>query len=748
MNFKSKLAAGAGLTVLMTMAAPVFAQDQAELALADQAEAQPASPPAGQPPSPSAEQAATTEPAPPGGLEEIVVTGRKRARAEDLQEVPVSVTALSAEQMERAITVDLVDVGRLTPNASLQESSQRGIQNFSIRGMGISGSTPSDEPAVGIFQDGVYWGSNYGALGDLFDVEGVEILRGPQGTLFGRNVTGGAVVLRSARPTSDASASVMAGIGNYGLVEGSVVLNGGTDNKVIAGRLAVQGRHLDGYFKNTLSGKDYGESDSILIRPSIRLRPTDTLDITLIGELYKEDGDPTAARGIAPNTVPGGPLTLPEKEGYVTPRDFWSVSPDSPGFSDIRVRLAVLDANWDILGGVLTSVTGYRDVRTRVETDYDGTPSQGFLQGIRYDQDQFSTELRFAREISDWLNFTVGVYHYDQHQDFAENRVLNNRATHLATNSILDNDSQAAFAEADFNLVEGLRITAGGRYTREKKVAKAAPFGSCTMDFETCTFSDPRTYKGSNFSPKIGVSYDFGRQLVFASFTRGYRSGGFSLRGTPLIEPYRPETVSAFEAGFKSDFFDRRLRVNGAIFYNKYKDLQRTVLGVSEEAGVIQSVFNAADASIKGAEIEVTALLTRGLTLSANYGYTDATYDRFEGIPNPEDREFVRVPKHTGQAALSYETELGNGGRILARAAANHTGKYFFDDPNLLFQKAYTLVDATLAYTTPSRITFTVYGKNLTKTEYSHWGSTLGALGQNLFPGAPRTFGLRVSGQF
>lgn len=735
MGTKLKLAAGTAFAALIATAAPALAQVQEEAS------------------SPSAEQAPTIDEedqqaADQGGLAEIIVTGRKRARAEDLQDVPISVTALSSEQLESAVALDLVDVGRLTPNASLQESSQRGIQNFAIRGMGISGSTPSDEPAVGIFQDGIYWGSNYGALGDLFDVEGVEILRGPQGTLFGRNVTGGAVVLRSARPTSDFSASVMAGVGSYDLLESSLVVNGGTDNDVLAGRIAVQVRDFDGYFTNTLTGRDYGGSKSILVRPSIRLRPSDTLDITLIGEHYTDEGSSTVVRGVAPNTVPGGPLTLPEREGYVTPDDFWSVSPDEPGFSDIRVRMGVLDVNWEVAGGVLTSVTGYRDVRTRVLTDFDGTPSQGFLQGIRYDQDQFSTELRFAREVSDWLNFTVGLYHFDQKLDFGENRVLNNRTQLLATRSILDNDSQAAFAEADITVIPGLDVTVGGRYTREKKTASAAQFGRCTLDFATCTFTGPRTYKGDNFSPKIGVSYQWDDQLVFASFTRGFRSGGFSLRGTPLVEPYLPEKVSAYEAGFKSDLLDRRLRLNATVFYNEFSNLQRTVLGVSAEAGVIQSVFNAADATIQGLEAELTAVLTDELTFSANYGYTDASYDTFLGVANPEDREFVRVPKHTALAALTYQREFDNGGKLLARGSASYTSGYFYDDPNLLRQDGYVLLDATLSYTTPSDITLTIYGKNLSEEEYAQWGSTLGALGQNLFPAAPRTFGLRVSTKF
>jgi iron complex outermembrane receptor protein len=682
------------------------------------------------------------------GLEDIVVTGRKRARAEDIQDTPLSITAFSSAQLDRAVVEDLTDVGRMTPNASLQQSSQRGIQNFAIRGMGISGSTPSDEPAVGVFQDGVYWGANYGALGDLFDMEGVEILRGPQGTLFGRNVTGGAVTVRSARPGNEFEGNVTAGVGSHGLVEGSAVLNAPLVDDLLAVRLAVQARTFDGYFFDTNTGSDYGESTSFLVRPSIRLTPTPNFDITLLGEYYSEEGDPTVARGIAPNTIPGGPVTLPEREGYVTPSDYWSVSPNVRGSNDIQVRFAMLEANWRIGGGVLTSITGYRDVATRVVTDYDGTPSRAFAQGIRYDQNQFSSELRYAREIGDWLNFTVGAYYFDQEVGFSETRDLNNGTLRLATSSILDNSSFAVFAEADVTLTEGLTVTLGARYTDESKTASAAPFGRCSYDLSTCTFTGPREYSGDNLSPKLGVSYRWGDQLVFASVTRGYRSGGFSLRGTPLVEPYGAETVTAYEAGFKTDLLNRHLRFNASLFYNEYKDLQRTVLGVSPEAGVIQSVFNAADATIQGLELELTAILTDNLTLGAAYGFTDADYQTFLGVANPENREFVRVPRHTGTVALNYERNLDAGGRIAGRLSANYTGAYFYDDPNQQQQDAYTLVDASLAYTTPSDITFSIYGKNMTNEAYSPWGSTLGALGQNLFPGAPRTFGMRVSARF
>lgn len=510
-----RLAAGTALPAMM-LAAPIVARAQ---------DATPAA-------TPAAEAPADT------GIEDIVVTGRKRARSEALQATPVSITALSSAQLERAVTKDLTDVGRMTPNASLQPSAQRGVQNFAIRGMGVSGSTPSDEPAVGIFQDGVYWGSNYGALGELFDIEGVEILRGPQGTLFGRNVTGGAVTFRSARPTQETSAKMMIGAGNGTMVEGSAVANGPIVKDTLAARIAVLGRYNEGLFTNSRTGGSYGKTSTYVVRPSLRWTPSPDADITLLGEFYNQYGDPVVVRGVSPNTVPGGPLTLPEKEGYVTPSDYFSVAPGNNGFSNVKVYFAMIEGNFHIGPGVLTSITGYRKVRARVLTDFDGTPSDGFLQGVSNDQHQWSSELRYAADLADWLSMTAGGYYFDQSFSFAETRDLNNHAQRVATRSMLDNSSYAAFAEADIKPLANLTVTVGGRYTEEKKKARSAAFGACTFDLATCSFIGPRRYKGNNFSPKIGLSYQIDRgPLLFASVTKGYRSGGFALRGTALASP-------------------------------------------------------------------------------------------------------------------------------------------------------------------------------------------------------------------
>lgn len=753
MKRKALLGMGMGVaTAALLASTPALSQTTNPAAAGDAAAAQSAQGP-GQTDATSPATTATPTQAgsPQGGggqLEDIVVLGRKRSHAEELQQVPLSITALGPVQLQRSSVRDIVDVGRLTPNASLQPTSQRGVQNFSIRGTGVSGTSPSDEPAVGIFQDGVYWGSNYGALNELLDIEGVEILRGPQGTLFGRNVTGGAVTVRSARPSQTPYHRVTLGVTNGVGVEGSATFNEPLSSTVSA-RISVLSRASDGLFNNIAAGgASYGKQYVDIIRPSIRWAPSSRFDVTLLGEYYHANGDPTSVRGISPHTV-GAVPNLAEIAGYRTSPDYSEVQVGDNGLTNVDVYFGMAEVNWHIGPGTLTSISGYRQVRSQNITDFDGFPVNGFLQNVNIRQHQFSEELRYAADLAHWFSVTAGAYYFTQHFQYAETRDLNNHVTRTATQSFLDNDSYAFFAEADIRPIDGVTLTLGGRYTHETKDPRTAPFGACTFTLSTCTYQTRAPYEGSNFSPKVGLSYQVNRNiLLFGSWTRGFRSGGYSLRGTALGAPYAAETVNAYETGFKTDLLNRHLRFNVSGFYNKFNNLQRTILGVDPVLGVVQSVFNAADATVKGVEAEVTVIPTAGLSLGANYGLTRARYNTFVGFANPQNLRFTRVPEHTANVFADYETAVGNGDRVAFHVGGAYTGRYFFDDPNLLSQKGYWLMDANITYTLHNNIALTVFSRNLTNTQYNVWGSTLGALGENRFPGDPRTYGGRISYTF
>ena len=220
------------------------------------------------------------------------------------------------------------------------------------------------------------------------------------------------------------------------------------------------------------------------------------------------------------------------------------------------------------------------------------------------------------------------------------------------------------------------------------------------------------------------------------------------MRGNPISEPFDAEEVNAFEPGYKGELADGRVRLNVSGYVNKYKDLQRTVLGVDPVFGVVQSTFNVADATIQGIELDVVAQATDRLVLTAAYGYTDASYD--SAVPGFDtDLEFVRVPEQTAAASATYTFDLGELGELSLRGGVSYTDSEFFNDANTVFGPAYTLVDASVDYVSPDRKwKVSLFGKNLTKEEYSYWGSTLGALGANRFVGAPLTWGVRVGYEY
>lgn len=706
-------------------------------------------------------------------MEEVVVSARKKAVGESVQDTPMAVSAYGERQFKAVFADNLSDLGKLAPNVEMKPASNVGVQNFTIRGMGVSGTTPSDSPAVGVFQNGMFWGTNYGSLLDTFDIESVEILRGPQGTLFGRNVTGGAVVVKTKRPTQEFGFSAEAQLGSYGRKDFSAAVEGGLSD-TLAARLVVLDRGYDGYYTNTVTGKDYGRSETTLIRASLLFSPSESFDATLILEDYDETGHSVAAIGIE---VPGN---LPYTEvGFRQPNDWWDIRLDNPGEAENEVGSAVLEINWVLSHGTMTSITGYRDVLVNHYTDFDGSEYSGFNRALYMDQDQLSEELRFASSFSDQYEFTLGAYYFQQEQNYREGRDLGTSGVphnlNFAAGSHLDQRSWALFGELDINITETLTATLGGRYTSETIEAQTVPFGSCPLnsslpplvrirDFSLfCDLGPTDKESWSDFSPKLGVSWaPSDNQLLYSTLTKGFRSGGFSMRGNNLLPPFDSEEVLAFDAGYKTDLLDNSLRINAAVFFNDYSDLQRTVMVPDGASGVTQSTGNAAEATIQGLELELTYQALESLVFTLSYGYTDASFDEYLGFDVDgvvgitaadaaiaKNLDFTRVPKNTYSGSINYTSELGSAGDIDWRLAFNRTDKIYFDDKNTIEEPAYTVWDASASYRSyEQQWEISVFAKNLTNEEYAYWGSNLGTLGENRFAGAPRTVGLRVGYEY
>ncbi|MGD9982523.1 MAG: TonB-dependent receptor, partial [Hyphomonadaceae bacterium] len=484
-----------------------------------------------------------------------------------------------------------------------------------------------------------------------------------------------------------------------------------------------------------------------IVRGSLLFQPRQDLEILLRAEWYQNEGDPTTVRGVAPGLAAN---SQPFQDGYRTPANFFAAAPNDRGYNDSDVYMAVLEANWDVGGGTLTFINGIREIRERGFTDYDGLPGTYFHTRGDYNQNQSSSELRYAMQLNDRIGFTLGAYYFESQWISGQNRELSRSTQFLATESRQEQDSFAFFAEGDWNITDRLTLTLGARYTEETKTAATAPFGSCNFDITNCVYGAPDSVSDDDVTPRVALAYELSdNHLLYGSVTRGFRSGGFALRGVPLISPYASEQVTAYEIGSKNDFFDNRLRVNVAGYVNNFTDLQRTTVATDPVAGIVQSTFNAAEATIQGLEVEVDAHVTNNLLLQLSYGYIDATYDSFLGVANVTSRAFVRVPENTLGVSAEYSQPLSNDAELAARLSAYYTDSFFYDDANTLQQDAYTLIDASVGYTAPGGDwSVTLWGKNLTEEEYAHWGANLGALGENYFIGRPRTWGVQLSREF
>jgi iron complex outermembrane receptor protein len=711
-----------------------------------------------------------------GQLDEIVVTSQKMAEGIPNQDVPAAITAFDADAIQRNFAVDLRDLGRLAPNVQLnQVSTFNGYANFYIRGIGINGSTRTVDPAVGLFVDGIYVGFGPSSLVDTFDLGSVEVLRGPQGTLFGRNVTGGAVVVNTVRPTQEFSSSVKLTYGNYDRFDVAGSINGGITDTISA-RLAAIYQHQEGYFENLENGRSKANKNLTLVRPSIKFTPSENFDLTLIGEWQQNIGGPATSQNIVNPVFPKLAQTL---FGYVPPADKYDIRHNLQGYSNSEVKQLIAEANWKVAGGVVTGVAGWRDVTFDSSTDFDGSPITLFhFKDNKESQDQRSIEVRYASDFSDRFNFTTGLYWFDQSFFVGERRetfggtIVAGVPTVINTAGVTNQDQNntAVFAQGTYRFTDAWALTLGGRYTKEEKEIVFSPPGRCTLDFSSCTVALPGKRDWSNFSPKVGVDWKAAEDvLAYASWTRGFRSGVFNQRAqrVEFLGPSEPEVVDSYEVGVKSEFADRRVRLNLAVFSMKYDDIQKILNESFDPDGPGpqpptsgQVVRNAAAATIQGAEAELSWRASEALSIDASLGYTDAKYDEFpgtdvtgDGIPDPalaKQLKFEKVPEFTGYAGANYVLPVGTDDTVTLRGSYSYTSKFYTDQLNRfwLAQDAFGLFDASVTFARGERWQVSLWGKNLTDEEYIDFAADVGTLGSWVFGGEPRRYGVEFRANF
>jgi iron complex outermembrane receptor protein len=515
-------------------------------------------------------------------LEEVIVTATKRPDGVNVQDTPIAVTAYSGAQLDALHFRTLESLSYSAPNVQMEDiGTVRGIANFSIRGLGINSSIPSIDPTVGVFVDGMYLGINNGVILDTFDLEGVEVLRGPQGVLFGRNVTGGAVLVRTTAPSNELEASgraaVESGPNYYAMGRAS----GPVTDKVGA-KVALYYNKDEGYFTNGFDGNDdFGQAETKLARAALSFDLTQALDLIVRYEHGDSQGDGPPFQ----NHVNGRGI------GGLFSRDTLDFAVDQTGFYDSVWDQAVAELNWRVPfgNGVITNIFGWRRFENSAFGDVDATPANLLYFGQSTDQKQWSNELRYAGTFGR-VDLTTGLYYFDQDLTYVENRLILGGATNLIGGGFQDQQTYAVFSQFDIHLTDQWTLNVGARYSEEKKDARiqtiqrqpqVLPIGFCVYK-RGCAGGDfGDSDKWTSFGPRLGAQWKPNDDtMLYGLWARAHRSGGYNMRNTSPTAapgPFDQETVDTFEVGLKSDLMDGRARLNLALFRNEIGDMQREV---------------------------------------------------------------------------------------------------------------------------------------------------------------------------
>lgn len=664
----------------------------------------------------------------PEGLDEIVVTAEKRE--ENLQSVPVSVTAMTGETLTATGISNVEDLQFFVPGVSITNDSMAIIN---IRGIGTSAFGVATDPSTTVHYDGVYISRPTTSYQDLFDVERIEILRGPQGVLFGRNSAGGTLNIISKMPTSDLTGSFGLTMGNYDKRSASGTVSGPLGQGV-RGRLTLLANQRDGIYRDVVSGKRYQNQDNLAARVTLAIDASDRLEIILRadGSRDRETGALSVRSSYPPAFVAAG-ATIPTKEG--------EVALDRQPIYDVDAWGVSSTMNWD--GGPVTvrSITALRKSKVAQALDVDSTNL--FLRDIEfYERSRsFTQELQILNNESNKLRWIIGAFYLNE-RGTDEIRILEpNRR--LAIPESNTTNAFAIFGQGSYSLLERLRLTGGLRYSYEKKdFAYRIFLGQSQVD------SGQPNSSWTAWTPKVGLDYDIGDNIMaYASATRGFKSGGFQLGDG---RPFLPEYVWSYEAGVKSTLFDRRVRANFSTFYYDYTNLQ-----VVEYLNGVASTTNAGKATIKGIEAELMARPVGGLTLNSTIAYLDARYDVYfdDGGASLEGNRLPNAPKWNVTLGGEYKTPLA-GGALTLRTDLAWRDKVFFKPSNnpLFTGTATTLVNGRIAWQPSSEVwEIALYGRNLTDERYVSYSTVgTGATGVSnpslplYIYGEPRQYGVQA----
>lgn len=685
-------------------------------------------------------------------VEVISVTSNRRIKS--LTEVPMAISAFDSLTLERANVLDIEDIAGMTPGFTLSTYNPVTPQPY-IRGVGTNSSSVGDDASVGVFIDDVYAGRAGGFRSDMFDIERVEVLRGPQGSLYGRNVAGGAISVVTKKPTEFYEAKLKATYGSYNLMQLQAMVSGALSENV-NGRFAGSVRKRDGWVDNIATGTELRDQDNQSFRGKLDFRLSDDTKLMLIADYAKDDLIGSGARSIKNYESVFGQAQATENS--LDKVDLFDDGSTKREIYGISANLTVEFNDY-----LLTSITAFREQDYSYTDDLLGRyliPAGAALtNGASENSKQITQEFRLQNITNGPFEWTAGLYLFNEDiqrvETYDSSRIyalqgtpeLQSRPVWDATN---ETTSYALFGEGTYSIDNHWSVTLGGRYTYDKKdFTNVATGGPDLLGFLQENYDVSAEKSWNSFTPKVTVNYfTQNRNSLYFTVSEGYKAGGYNgiaANKEMATTPFDQEKARNYEAGFKTRLLDRKLTLNGAIYYLDYTDLQSFTADL--DTGEVSTATG--DATVKGIELDANARVGEALRLFATLAYTDSEYTSFDHDPSVVGNTLARTPKVSGSLGFNYQWLLQDGQTLDLRTDFTYQDDIYYsvanDDDSA--SKSHGVVNANLTWENLDGLAVSIYGKNLTNKEYTAHAFSQSELGL-VIEGEPRTFGISVAKSF
>lgn len=699
-------------------------------------------------------------------LDRITVTARKRE--ETLQDVPVAVTAFTPESLEKLNVQDLSDLGTQVPNMTVYAArgSSSTVTAY-IRGVGQSDPLWGVDPGVGIYMDDVYIARPQGALLDVFDVERIEVLRGPQGTLYGKNTIGGAIKYISRGLPTRADGFAQVTVGDHKQLDAKAAFGGPIGgSEALRARVSVASLNRDGFGKNLYTGQPVSDKEILAARAQIGAYVNDNLDIQFALDWMDDKSGVRGGKLLAANALDH--VIDPMLGRGQQPLDSrYDIRSGMPNVNDTSMLGMSATINWrPSENWTLKYVLAKRESDTETHIDFDMLPNRIVDVQARYSDQQISNEFQVNYDAGGRARGVVGIYAFDGE---AGGQVLNNflNASFGDTRGTVYTESLSLYTDWTIDLAQKLKLDLGARYTHEDKraVVLNRAYSDATFQAVIATPADfDKTVSFSNISPKISLGYEFTPDvMVYALASRGFKSGGYNIRANSAVPhtllPFDDEKVDSYEIGSKLALFNQRLFLNLAAFHNRYDDIQLSVFtGYDADGDGVDDAFlgdftNAGKGTVNGVEVEYQWKPSQNWLVSGNLAWLDAKYDEFisGGSNIAKSQVFTNAPKFSGAVNVEWRTDLANGGNLSARVGYSYQSEVYptTDLSEAIKQPAYGLVSAGVIWRVNDTWSLSLQGSNLTDKHYRTTGYNIPALGiLSGFYGPPRQYSLTARYSF